>query len=124
MRLGQLPHNPRWALNLFACVAILGAANAAGVHYLQLDRSTTARYVSKRLRAFRAAAAFWIFFVALTKLFVKGFWPLTKYTDQTYLLLGVDHSQSTHTSIPLRPNVPHKRYESADLGIWHVTARQ
>ena len=88
MRLGQLPHNPRWALNLFACVAILGAANAAGVHYLQLDRSTTARYVSKRLRAFRAAAAFWIFFVALTKLFVKGFWPLTKYTDQTYLLLG------------------------------------
>ena len=32
MRLGQLPHNPRWALNLFACVAILGAANAAGVH--------------------------------------------------------------------------------------------
>ena len=57
MRLGQLPHNPRWALNLFACVAILGAANAAGVHYLQLDKSTTARYVSKRLRAFRAAVA-------------------------------------------------------------------
>ena len=82
MRLGQLPHNPRWALNLFACVAILGAANAAGVHYLQLDKSTTARYVSTRLRAFRAAAAFWIFFVALSKLFVKGFWPLTKYTDQ------------------------------------------
>ena len=25
MRLGELPHNPRWALNLFACVAILGA---------------------------------------------------------------------------------------------------
>ena len=88
MRLGQLPHNPRWALNLFACVAILGAANAAGVHYLQLDKSTTARYVSTRRRAFRAAAAFWIFFVALSKLFVKGFWPLTKYTDQTYLLLG------------------------------------
>ena len=88
MRLGQLPHNPRWALNLFACVAILGASTAAGVHYLQLDKSTTARYVSKRLRAFRAAAAFWIFFVALSKLFVKGFWPLTKYTDQTYLLLA------------------------------------
>ena len=58
MRLGQLPRNPRWALNLFACVAILGAANARARVTTCSSTGPPRRATSPNGSARRAAAAF------------------------------------------------------------------